>query len=267
MSFGPQNAPIRCFFQEIQEKFSAFNNGEGDVKFRLLGTVIGIADLDNEALSTVPRRLVKLDDGTALANVIITTKMITTIGLQIGSLVECIAAMTRIRPTAEVTVPQFSLVAEQVAALNDRNAETLRWMELCYDKGKSPQGEWQGFPITEISAMDLFRIIEYQCDFETIDSPSRNSQPKGISAEQLKICFELTELQVESFLAELQVRRRFERKLGSLLTLDSNLDRRAHLQEYSRKLLQIMKEPVRWWLDLSALPSIANEPPCQRSVR
>lgn len=218
MSFSLQHAPIRCFFREIHDKFCSFKPGERDVKFRLLGTVVGITEMDGDAealSSTVPRSLVKLDDGTALASVIVTAKMISKLDLQTGSLVECIAAMrtqkrpASSQPSSDATSPLYSLLAEQVAIMDDVNAETLRWMELCHDKGSSPQGEdpphWQGFPAVKSTAMDLYRIIEYQCEFAREDSPSQKPTQKGVSADHLKMCLGLTEDEVVGLLDELQV--------------------------------------------------------------
>lgn len=95
MSFSLQHAPIRCFFQDIHDRFDSCKPGELDVKFSLLGTVVEINESEmngatEAALTTVSQCLVKLDDGTAIANV--TAKMISHIALQTGSLVECLCS-------------------------------------------------------------------------------------------------------------------------------------------------------------------------------
>jgi hypothetical protein len=236
-----QLAPIRCFFSEIQKRI-AQNDARSDIKFRLLGSIVGFSTTEMPETTKKEgdddlRLIVKLDDGTALVQIIVTTKMVTKLKVQEGSLVECIAAVVR-RPACSdppaapssgiITVDQttlgtFSLIGEQVAVISDANAETLRWTELCYNQEQSQQqgdevdqchdSQWLGYPTRRVTAEDLFRIIEYQCEFDacteedndSISNPKK-TPPKGVSTEQLKICFNMTSEQVQKLLNELQVR-------------------------------------------------------------
>jgi hypothetical protein len=286
----PQFAPVRCFFSEIQDIIA--QDGRRDVKFRLLGSIVGFSMAERlettmTTMTTTPtttaacgfllapaespagdsRLVVRLDDGTALVEIIITTKMATKLKLQEGMLVECIAAVLMKRRPAtagsddpappspalsssssgsmifdDASGSTYSLIGEQVAVITDTNAETLRWMELCYrqeqgqkqrrrqqqqseivasvvDREDDFTQEWLGYPTRKVTAEDLFRIIEYQCEFDDGEednnknnnghhkkAPAPSSSTKGVSAEQLKIAFHLTSEQVQTLLNELQVR-------------------------------------------------------------
>jgi hypothetical protein len=282
-----QFAPVRCFFSEIQDRI-AQNDGRRDIKFRLLGSVVGFSTAERLETTTTmtttttaaggvllappespaddSRLVARLDDGTALVKIIVTTKMAKKLKLQEGMLVECIAAVVMKRRPAytgsdypappspappasssgavisdDASGSTFSLIGEQVAVITDTNAETLRWMELCYrqEQGKKQRRrqqqqseivasvvdreddftqEWLGYPTRKVTAEDLFRIIEYQCEFddgEEDNNKNNNGQhqkapalssPKGVTAEQLKIAFHLTSEQVQTLLNELQVR-------------------------------------------------------------
>jgi hypothetical protein len=282
-----QFAPVRCFFSEIQDRI-AQNDGRRDIKFRLLGSVVGFSTAERLETTTTmtttttaaggvllappespaddSRLVARLDDGTALVKIIVTTKMAKKLKLQEGMLVECIAAVVMKRRPAytgsdypappspappasssgavisdDASGSTFSLIGEQVAVITDTNAETLRWMELCYrqEQGQEQRRrrqqqsrvgelvidsdggftqEWLGYPTRRVAAEDLFRIIEYQCEFDDADVEEDNknkghhkkapapSAPKGVSAEQLKIAFHLTSEQVQTLLNALQVR-------------------------------------------------------------
>jgi hypothetical protein len=238
-----QLSPVRCFFSEIDARIANYS-GDRDLKFRLLGNIVGFST-DIEWMETPEQEdvswlVVKLDDGTALIQIVVTTKMIDQLKVKEGSLIECIAVVKKRSYDPHRIPSTVSLIGEQVAVIHDANAETLRWMELCYKQSngvdEADDSQWLGYPTRRVTADDLFQIIEYQCEFETEDSPK--SERKGVSTEHLEFCFNLSSDEVRKLLHELQVRSIFVLTVPTCLY--SLSDRRFDIQEYPRIVLQVI---------------------------
>lgn len=192
--------PVRCFLVDIQknaftssttnEKRSITRKEESTSRrmLRLLGMVVDLKAEDSIIANDTANEMmmaIKLDDGTALASILAPSSMTSKIHVKVGMTLECVV----------VAVQQDGsccLRADQLVVVQDKNHESLRYLELSYRKrSKNTSMRW-GYPTRPISTDDVFQIIASEGN-------------AGVSIFDLSECLDLAIPYLDGLIQDLQL--------------------------------------------------------------
>lgn len=177
------------------------------------------ADSGNDDGTTV--HTLVLDDGTGfLAEIRAPAAMAARIGARPGMAVECVVRVVRPSPGDAAAAakagggaaPSWALHADQLAAVRDAHAESLRWLELSHRRKTDSSGgttisDRRGYPCRAFSAEDLYQVIVSDCCGPTEEEDNDNNQHpgSGVSLEDLSRGLDLPRPHVEGLIEELQI--------------------------------------------------------------
>ena len=230
------------------------------VMLRLLGTVVELrrhqedeqqelashtapSSNNDEAITSMDT--IVLDDGTGLSHIRAPPAMTAQIHVQIGMTLECVVRVIQLGEQGTNSHPpkkqpssadsndhDYLLEADQLVAVRDAHAETLRWMELSYQQQQQqarrqstpastgnnntknasavsahPQ---RGYPCRSFQAEDLYYVILSDCQQTSTTTDGDNSSittgsAGGVSVEDLAECLDLPVPHVEGMIEELQI--------------------------------------------------------------
>jgi hypothetical protein len=242
--------PVRCFLRDVPEKIRNANPptlGGNTVHllplFRLLGTVIDVRDTagkqgdalshysdeendKKETASVESSRqtedndiAITLDDGTATLTIYASRSMKNQISVSCGMSLDCIVRVNTVGRLNGDSNDGYELTADQLVVVDDKNAETLRWLEITFRESLKNQPDsanmncdW-GFPARYFDADDLYHVI--LSDYDTC----RDFKPKeeaGVSLDDLSMVLDIPMDQLQKMIEELQLSGQIYRNRSGL---------------------------------------------------
>jgi hypothetical protein len=218
------------------------------LQFRLIGTVIDVTDAEEKQGDPIIRNsyeendkketgsagsltylpsptednhiAIALDDGTAMVTIYASRSMKNQISVACGMSLECIVHVHTDGGGDGEKNYGYELTANQLVVVDDKDAETLRWLEITFRESLKNQQNIipnmtceLGFPARFFDADDLYHVI--LSDYETC----RDFKPKeeaGVPLNDLSMVLDIPMDHLQKMIEELQLSGQIYRNRSGL---------------------------------------------------